>query len=63
MVTEPIDHTIPEKSPVPPGDMTPSKETPTFPSQKQVPNNDDADPYKGEVEDEDDDPVGKLPRL
>jgi len=61
MASEPNDHTIPEKSPVPPGDMTPSKETPTFPSQNQVPNN-DADPYKGEVEDEDDDPVGKPPR-
>jgi hypothetical protein len=63
MATEPNDHTFPEKSPVTPGDMTPSKETPTFPSQKQVPNNDEVDPYKGEVEDEDDDPVGKLPRL
>ena len=62
MVIEPIDHTIPEKSPVPPGDMTPSEETPTFPSPNQVPNNDDADPYKGEVEDEDEDPVGKPPR-
>lgn len=61
MASEPNDHTIPENSPVPPGDMTPSKETPTFPSQNQVPNN-DADPYKGEVEDEDDDPVGKPPR-
>lgn len=63
MTTVPIDHTIPDKSPVPPGDMTPSKETPTFPSQKQGINNDDEDPYKGEIEDEDDDPVGKLPRL
>lgn len=62
MTTAPIDHTTPEKSPVPPGDMTPSKETPTFPSQKQVPNSDDVDPYKGEVEDEDGDPVGKPPR-
>lgn len=63
MVTEPTDHTIPEKSPAPSGDMTPSKKTPMSPSQKQLPNSDDANPYKAEIENEEGDPVGKLPQL
>lgn len=63
MITEPADHTIPEKSPVPPGDMTPSKETPMFPSQRQAPNDGTPDPYQGELESEEDDPVSKPQRL
>lgn len=62
MITEPADHTIPEKSPVPPGDMAPSKETPRFSLQRQVPIRGTLGPYQREVEEEDGDPVGQLPR-
>ena len=63
MATDPNEHPahkVPEQFPLPPGDLPPSTEPPTLPPQPQPP---DVDRYRGEVENEEDDPVGKPPRL
>lgn len=54
-------HRVPETFPLPPGDLPPSTEPPTMPPQPQLPQS--SNPYRGEVEDEGADPVGKPPRL
>lgn len=66
MATDPNEHPahkVPEKFPLPPGDLPPSTEPPTLPPQPQLPDGSGVDPYRGEVENEEDYPVGKPPRL
>lgn len=66
MATDPNEHPahkVPEQFPLPPGDLPPSTEPPTLPPQPQLPDGSGVDPYRGEVENEEDDPVGKPPRL
>jgi hypothetical protein len=54
---------IPEKFPGSPREPSHTDETPMFPSKPELPDGADADPYQGEVENEEDDPVGKPPRM
>lgn len=53
MVTEPNQSpspVIPEKFPGPPTNLPPNKETPTFPSKPQLPDDEGPLPYRGEVD-------------
>lgn len=66
MATDPAEHPIhkvPEKFPLPPGDLPPSTEKPALPPQPQLPQSSVSRPYEGEHEDESGDPVGKPPRM
>lgn len=60
---EPPAHKIPKEFPLPPGYLPTSTESPTMPPQPQLPDGASSDSYKGEIENEDDDPVGKPPRM
>lgn len=66
MVTDPNEHpahVVPEKFPLPPGDLPPSSEPLTIPPKPDLPQSSAPNPYAGEVENEDGDPVGLPPRL
>lgn len=66
MATDPNQHPahqVPEEFSLPPGDLPPSTKQPTLPPQPQLPEGSGLDPYAGEVEDEDADPVGQPPRM
>ncbi|MFI8614341.1 hypothetical protein ACIGHN_02425 [Acidovorax sp. NPDC077693] len=66
MATDPAEHPIhkvPDTFPLPPGDLPPSTEPLTVPPQPQLPQLSASDPYEGEQEDENGDPVGQPPRM
>lgn len=66
MATDPNEHpahVVPEKFPLPPGDLPPSTEPLTIPPQPSLPTGSQPGPYAGEVENEGGDPVGQPPRL
>ena len=66
MATDPNEHPahkVPETFPLPPGDLPPSTEQPSLPPPPQLPEGGGSNPYAGEVENEEGDPVGCPPRL
>jgi len=66
MATDPNEHPahkVPEEFPLLPSDLPPSTEPPTLSPQPQLPNGSCVDPCRGEVENEEDDPVGRPPRM